>query len=92
MDSGTRSSTTTNNAGAVMTTECFRCGWCGQPTDCDGNVLTYDEAIAMSVDWGKATMTHGDCCPRDPNTSEPRIVTKEMAMDAQDPDLEGREY
>ena len=71
---------------------CFRCGWCGQPTDCDGKVLEYGEIVALVVDWKKAESTHGDCCPRDPQTSEPQIVTREMAMDAQDPDLEGSEY
>ena len=70
---------------------CFRCGWCGQPTDCDGKVLEYDEFYS-AADWENAKLTHGDCCPRDPDTSEPRVVTKEMAMDAQDPELEGTEW
>ena len=66
----------------------FRCGWCGQPTDKDGQVLPLETIKAMNVDWDKAEQTHGDCCRQEHETSRMQ-VTREMAMDAGEPDMEG---
>jgi hypothetical protein len=67
---------------------CFRCGYCGQPTDKDGQVLPLETIKAISVDWDKAEQTHGDCCRQEQETRRMQ-VTKEMAMDAGEPDMEG---
>lgn len=41
----------------------YRCGWCGNPTDASGRVLTYEQASAMTGDWDTAEPTSGACCP-----------------------------
>lgn len=73
--------------------ECFRCGYCGQPTNKDGVVLTLEEINALNAteeDWNTAEQTHGECCVHQENAHHYYRVTKEMAMDAGDPDLEGQ--
>ena len=42
--------------------KCYRCGWCGQPCDQYGHVLSCAEANAMDVDWDFADQVDGDCC------------------------------
>jgi len=44
--------------------ECYRCGWCGQPADKEGNVLALWQIAVLNpfVDWDKATQVHGECC------------------------------
>ena len=68
--------------------ECYRCGWCGQPTDKDGRVLDMTVLKEMEADWGKAEQTHGDCCIEEQETNRVQI-TREMAMDAGCPEIEG---
>jgi hypothetical protein len=67
---------------------CFRCGCCGQPTDKDGQVLTLEAINSMDVDWDKAEKTHGSCC-RHEQEDRRMQVTRDMAMDAGEPDMEG---
>lgn len=70
---------------------CFRCGYCGQPTDSIGNPISIDDINELSelVDCNSAYQTHGACCPQDPERNMVQI-TREMAMDAQDMSLEGQ--
>jgi transcription elongation factor Elf1 len=68
----------------------FCCGYCGYPTDCEGNPLAtipegFDNAVAENV--------HGNCCAAQvQHENEGRIVTREMAVDAGMPDIEGMQY
>ena len=39
----------------------YRCGWCGGPTDKNGNRIAIDEAEAIAGDFDNATLTHGTC-------------------------------
>lgn len=66
----------------------FRCGWCGTPTDADGVPLGDD---APKTD-NKTTCVNGLCCPEGDGLTRREMaqVTHEMAMDAQDPSLEGQ--
>lgn len=44
----------------------YRCGWCGFPTDDEGNpLMTYEEADEIDFDlpeWRHAEHTPGVCC------------------------------
>ncbi len=75
-----------------MNSKIYRCGWCGCPTDCNGNVL--DELrfkkvvnIINTYGDGRTEKTHGQCCESE-NQLRNR-VTRDMAIDAGDPSLEG---
>lgn len=70
--------------------DCYRCGWCGQPTDENGAVLDVGVIKSMSVDWDKAEHTHGDCCRNEHELSHMVEVTREMASDAGCPEMEGQ--
>ena len=76
--------------------ELHRCGYCGQPTDKDGRVLSEAEVKAIDANdtrWNTADQTHGECCREQAAYEESvRVVTKEMAIDAGNPDLEGLPY
>lgn len=69
------------------TTKLYRCGYCGSPTDEHGTPLDFND-IDQSLDWNLAELTHGICCAYN---FQPKYeqVTKEMAMDAGFPELEG---
>ena len=71
----------------------YRCGWCGQPTDKDGTPIevSIDQLNYESCFLDKAESVPGDCC-RHRIEEEIRYVTKEMAMDAEDPSREGSVY
>jgi hypothetical protein len=63
----------------------FRCGYCGTPTDAEGNVLfDYDK----SLDWDHAEQSQGECC-REERSGPRGYVTRDMALDACEPDMEG---
>ena len=64
----------------------FRCGWCGHPTDATG------EPLRDLSDWQEtvAELLNGACCPN--GDGSPRYVTRDMAIDAGDPLLEGERY
>lgn len=74
----------------------YRCGHCGTPTDENGVPLTGEEfkrvtSIIDEIGDSKTELLHGDCCifpMNDPYYNRVQI-TREMAMDAQDPSLEG---
>jgi len=70
----------------------FRCGYCGQPINENGDPLTIDEINAASVDWNTTELNHGNCCLQSQAEEQSRTVTREMAMDACDPSLEGSKY
>ena len=36
----------------------YRCGWCGHPTDADGNPL----AVFNEADYQNAEQVNGECC------------------------------
>jgi hypothetical protein len=73
--------------------DCYRCGYCGQPTDNLGNVITLKVINQMNVDWDAAEQTHGECCPdQQEQEAQRRIVTAEMARDAGMPEIEGMLY
>ena len=45
------------------TNKCYRCGYCGQPTNKRGDVLSLEQINQCGdVDWDDAEPTHGDCC------------------------------
>ncbi len=67
----------------------FRCGYCGQATDESGMNLSFDEVKSMNVDWNKAEMTNGNCCATSEQEIYMRQVTREMALDAGCPEIEG---
>jgi len=69
---------------------CYRCGWCGQPTDVNGEVLGFDVLKDMDEDWDSAEKTPGDCCRNQQESRQMHEVTREMALDAGDPSLEGQ--
>lgn len=70
-----------------MTDKLYRCGYCGSPTDELGEPIHYTK-IDQSKDWDSAELTHGLCCAFnfDPKYRE---ITREMAMDAGLPEIEG---
>lgn len=77
-----------------MNSKIYRCGWCGHPTDKEGNCLQ-DESLSKAIRIietygdGHTDKVNGWCCP---NGDEPQRmqVTRDMAIDAQDPSLEGQ--
>jgi len=62
----------------------YRCGYCGGCTDKDGNTIDWYEDSG----WDTAEQTHGMCCA-EKETARSTIVTREMAIDAQTPDIDG---
>ena len=69
----------------------YRCGYCGQPTDKDGNPLTAEECEPISVEeLDNAELVHGYCCLIEYEPEPERMrVTRDMAIDAGDLSLEG---
>jgi hypothetical protein len=69
-----------------------RCGWCGHPTDQDGDPIQQDPAAYLRAHAdAEEVLVDGACCPN--GTHEPERerfqVTREMAIDAGDRSLEG---
>lgn len=82
-----------HNSQRVDPEPCYRCGWCGQPCDEHGRVLSADEANVMNADWDAAEQVYGDCCPNgNRQEHERQIITREMALDAGCPEMEGMEW
>lgn len=69
--------------------KCYRCGWCGQPTDENGKALEVKVVKSMGVDWDEAEMVQGICCGHKGEERQIVEVTREMALDAGIPELEG---
>jgi hypothetical protein len=71
--------------------KCFRCGWCGQP--CDRNGEPYNpaqiELLSPHVGWDKVSKVNGECCPGGDETNRWVTVTHDMAIDAGEPEMEG---
>ena len=68
----------------------FRCGYCGHPTDKDGEPL--DLGACKTWEEEKAELVHGNCCVYEQNQRQTIIVTRDMAIDAGDMSLEGQEW
>ena len=63
------------------------CGYCGQPTDEDGIPLN---VVPDGFDLAKAEMVDGMCCAAQAAyEQERRTVTRDMALDAGMPEIEG---
>jgi hypothetical protein len=68
----------------------YRCGTCGTPTDKDGNPLSIQEANQLTKEQlNLAILVQGYCCIHE-EQEKYIIVTREMALDAGDPSLEGQ--
>jgi hypothetical protein len=66
----------------------YACGWCGNPTDKDGNLLNEQDFLNWKPENLEAV--HGECC-LDKET-EKMLITRDMAIDAGDLSLEGQIY
>jgi hypothetical protein len=68
----------------------YRCGYCGHPTDKDGEPLDLEACKTWQED--KAELVHGNCCVHEQNQRQIIRVTRDMAIDAGDMSLEGQEW
>jgi len=74
----------------------YRCGWCGMPTDKDGEPLTYDDMkkeFLQIEDECDVELIQGICCENEQCEDESQSiiqVTHDMAIDAGMPELEGQ--
>lgn len=68
----------------------YRCGYCGQPADKNGEPLDLEACKTWQED--KAELVHGNCCVHEQNQRQTIIVTRDMAIDAGDMSLEGQEW
>ena len=74
----------------------YRCGHCGNLTTDDGVPLPYNseefkqaQKIIDEIGDSKTELVHGDCCIEEDMPFHRMQVTRDMALDAQDPSLEG---
>ena len=75
----------------------YRCGNCGSFTSEDGSPLSREEFEKTQMKYfeirdSKTELVHGDCCAHEFNRIDQfnrMQVTRDMALDAGDPDLEG---
>ena len=78
-----------------MNSKLYRCGWCGFPTKETGECLTgeqFEKADKIIAEYGDGhtVLVHGWCCEEEQQKEANRMqVTRDMALDAQDPSLEG---
>ena len=80
------------DAKPVLAAGFYRCGWCGQPTNKEGQPLTIDECKQLTDEQiNNAELLNGDCCPPQ-QEKETIIVTRDMAIDAGDLSLEGQRW
>lgn len=79
----------------------YRCGRCGTYTDKSGNPIDFekfpeeaDRIYQINNEFGDTTTesVNGNCCLDDEKTGFEMKVTRDMAIDAGDPDLEGTLY
>lgn len=70
----------------------YRCGWCGAPCQENGECLNPEEYKNWTdEDWNNVEKVHGECCIEEQNKIANRMqVTRDMAIDAGDPSLEGQ--
>lgn len=74
-----------------MNSKIYRCGWCGTPTNENGITLhgkSFEKVVNIIEKYGDAHThkTNGDCCSYQYTKQR---VTRDMAIDAGDLDLEG---
>ena len=74
----------------------YRCGHCGNICDSTGLPLPGDSEefkrsseILNKMGDSKTELVHGDCCVEEDLKFTQMRVTRDMALDAGDPDLEG---
>lgn len=78
-----------------MNSKIYRCGWCGHPTNSKGEPLmgeAFKKALNIIETYGDNHHTHlehGDCCIHEHMEPQRMRVTRDMAIDAGDPSLEG---
>ena len=70
----------------------FRCGFCGIPTDKDGDPMSSEYCNSLTDEQlSSAELVHGYCCCEEQQENY-ITVTKDMAIDAQDMRLEGQQW
>jgi hypothetical protein len=70
-----------------------RCGYCGIPLDKNCNPLSVGECNDLTKEQlDNAELDHGNCCVNEQEEDRTIIVTRDMAIDAQDMDLEGERW
>ena len=73
--------------------KCYRCGWCGTVTDHNGvpwEHLWQILIIASVSNLDQAEQVQGDCCRGEYEYQDQgQYITRDMAIDAGDPSLEG---
>lgn len=74
----------------------YRCGHCGNICDSTGLPLPDDSEefkrsseILDKIGDSKTELVHGDCCVHEDLKFTQMLVTRDMALDAGDPSLEG---
>lgn len=69
------------------------CGYCGTPLDEQCNPLSLDECNNLTKEQeDNAEQDHGNCCANEQEEDNYMIVTRDMAIDAQDMNLEGERW
>lgn len=71
--------------------KCFRCGYCGQPCNNRGTPQAPWQIAVIEpfVNWDEAEQVHGLCCLEREMYESQVQVTREMALDAGVPEMEG---
>jgi len=70
-----------------------RCGYCGIPLDNECNPLSPEECKKLTEkQLNEAELICGSCCIDEQQKDNYIIVTKDMASDAGDPNLEGMRW
>ena len=70
----------------------YRCGWCGFPTNKDGDPLEVDPDKYLEQHQNDEVVNvQGACCPNGEDAGNEMVqVTRDMAIDAGMPELEGQ--
>lgn len=70
--------------------ELCRCGYCGHPCDEVGHCISVNSANIANINWDAVRLIEGECCRNKVSQNPQRqMVTREMAMDAGMPEIEG---
>jgi len=72
----------------------YRCGYCGNFIDEQGNPYSPEETIRMlnGINMDEILL-HGECCVYEQMQEKEYVtVTRDMALDAGDPNLEGQTW
>ena len=68
----------------------YRCGYCGTPTDEGGTPVSLEKCKELTDEQlNSAELVHGWCCYEEQQDNRV-VVTRDMALDACDPSLEGQ--